>query len=135
MSIRCACAAALVITAAIHVAVVPEHLREWPAAAVVFVALAALEGLLAVAVLARPSRSLLRWGTALSVASAVLWLMSRTVGLPLGPEAFSAEALGAPDVIATSLEVLTALLFVTLLARPHAIATPAWAGANGGTNA
>ena len=31
------CAAALVVTAAIHLAVVPEHLQEWPAAGWFFV--------------------------------------------------------------------------------------------------
>jgi hypothetical protein len=50
------CASALVATAAIHLAVVPEHAEEWPAAAAFFVVLALVEVALAVAALRRELR-------------------------------------------------------------------------------
>jgi hypothetical protein len=115
---RWLCALALVVTALIHLAVVPEHLAEWPAAAVFFVALSVVELGLAVAVVRGTSRRVFVAGGAISVASAVLWLASRTVGLPIGPEAFVPEAIAAPDLFATALEALAAVVFVRLAAQP-----------------
>jgi hypothetical protein len=114
------CATALFVTAVIHVVVVPEHAHEWPAAAAFFVALAVVEALLAVAVLTRRGRSLLLLGAAISIASAALWLVSRTVGLPIGPEAFDREAVAAPDLLATALEVFAAAVFAELANAPLA---------------
>jgi hypothetical protein len=114
---RWLCALALVVTALIHLAVVPEHLAEWPAAAVFFVVLSLVELGLAVAVVRGTGRGLFIAGSAISVASAALWLASRTVGLPIGPEAFAPEAIAAPDVFATALEALTAAVFIRLAAQ------------------
>jgi putative NADH-flavin reductase len=125
MSNRRLCALALVVTAAIHLAVVPEHAREWPLAAGFFLALALAEVALAGAVLAAPSRRMLLVGGAISLASALLWAASRTVGLPLGPEAFNPEAIAAPDVVATVLEAFAAAVFVHLAARTPRSGTPA----------
>lgn len=111
------CAAALVGTAAIHLAVVPEHLREWPAAAAFFVALGVVEVVLAAVVLTRTNPRLLVVGAAVSIASAALWAISRTIGLPFGPEAFVPEATAAPDLAASALEAATALLFVRIAQR------------------
>lgn len=114
------CAAALVLTAAIHLAVVPEHLEEWPLAAGFFVALAAVELALAVVVLGHPRHRALIAGVVVSAASVALWALSRSVGLPAGPERFVAEAALAPDVASTTLELLSALLFVQLARRSPA---------------
>lgn len=114
---RYVCSAALLVTAVIHLAVVPEHAREWPLAAGFFVVLASAELALAVAVARGAGRTMVLSGAALSVASAVLWLASRTVGLPLGPEAFTPEAIGAPDVVSTALEALAAAVLVRMAQR------------------
>ena len=111
------CAASLVVTDLIHLAVVPEHLHEWPAAGWFFVGLAAVEAVLAAALLVRADSRLLLAGATVSVASAALWVVSRSVGLPIGPEAFSAEAITAPDLTATILETATAMLLVHLASR------------------
>jgi hypothetical protein len=122
MSKRWLCALALVVTAVIHLAVVPEHLREWPLAAAFFVGLSVVELVLAVAVLRSESRSVFLAGSAISAASAVLWAASRTVGLPVGPEAFSPEAVATPDLVATALEALAAGVFIRLSAQtPRAV--------------
>lgn len=115
---RWLCALALVVTAAIHLAVVPEHLAEWPAAAVFFVALSVVELGFAVAVVRGTGRGLFIAGGAISVASAALWLASRTVGLPIGPEAFAPEAIAPPDIFATALEALAAAVFIRLAVQP-----------------
>jgi putative NADH-flavin reductase len=111
------CALALLVTAVIHLAVVPEHAREWPAAAVFFVALTVAELVLAAVVLTGTSRRALLVGGAVSLASALLWAASRTVGLPVGPEAFRPEAVAAPDLLATALEAFAAAVFVRLAVR------------------
>jgi hypothetical protein len=121
---RWLCALALVVTAVIHLAVVPEHLEEWPLAGVFFVVLSVVELGLAVAVVAGKSRRTFLVGGAISVASAGLWMASRTFGLPIGPEAFSPEAIAAPDLFATVLEALAAVVFIRLAAQPqHATAS------------
>jgi putative NADH-flavin reductase len=119
------CALALLVTAVIHLAVVPEHAREWPAAAVFFVALTVAELALAAVVLTGKSRRTLLVGGAVSLASALLWAASRTVGLPLGPEAFRPEAVAAPDLLATALEAFAAAVFVHLAARSPRSGVPA----------
>ena len=125
MASRRLCAAALFVTAVIHLAVVPEHAREWPLAAAFFVVLTVVEVVMAVAVLTRTSRRLLLAGSIISVMSAVLWATSRTVGLPIGPEAFSPEAVAAPDLIATALEVFAAAVFARMAFRTPVVGVPA----------
>lgn len=119
---RRTCAVALLITAAIHLAVVPEHSHEWLAAAVFFVGLALAEVALAYAVFASANRHVLLIGSVISIASAALWVASRTVGLPLGP-----EAVAAPDLFATALEIFAAAAFIRLAARTPSVGVSAHA--------
>src|SRR6185312_8387396 len=94
-------AAGLLGSAAIHAAVVPEHLTEWAAAGVFFIVLTAAE--LAVG------------APVVSIGPLAVWLYSRTLGLPFGPEPGVPEAVGLADVAACALEVLTLVLAVVLL--------------------
>lgn len=127
MASRRLCAAALFVTAVIHLAVVPEHAREWPLAAMFFLVLAVVELVLAVAVLIRTGRALLLGGAVISVMSTVLWAASRTVGLPIGPEVFRPEVVAAPDLVATALETLAAATFARMAVRTRALLVPAHA--------
>jgi hypothetical protein len=127
MASRRLCATALIVTAAIHLVVVPEHAREWSAAAAFFIVLAAVELVLAYVVLSRPSQRALVVGSVISVASAALWAASRTVGLPIGPEAFRPETVAAPDLIATALELFAAVAFARIAIRPTGARVPAHA--------
>ncbi|MER7071065.1 hypothetical protein [Terrabacter sp. NPDC000476] len=186
-------AAALAGSAAIHLAVVPEHLDEWPLAGAFFVVLAAAEAVAAVAVLLvgrvtppephrgalgvaeqRETRLQLRRGAlgvaeqretrlqlrrgALGVAEQrearlqlrrgalgagdvrgrrvlvavvllgagplLVWLVSRTVGLPFGPGAGEVEAVGQADLAAVALELVTVWLAAGLLVRPASPTDP-----------
>jgi hypothetical protein len=107
---------ALVGSAAIHAAVIPEHLAEWTAAGLFFILLSAGELAVAGLLLARvrPRTALLAAAT-ISVAPLLLWLYSRTAGLPFGPEAGTPESVGVPDILACSLEVGSLLAALALL--------------------
>jgi hypothetical protein len=65
------------------------------------------------------SRSLLVAGAAGSAAVALLWLVSRTVGLPIGPHAGSPEAVGPLDVLATLDEQAVVAIVVALVRFPQ----------------
>lgn len=112
-------AAALAGGALIHVAVVPEHLEEWVAAAWFFVALTLVQAAAAVLVLRGPvpDRLALLLVAATSVGPLVVWVWSRVWGLPFGPDPGVPEAVGLPDCAAGVLELLALVLAVALLRR------------------
>ena len=99
--------AGLLGTAAIHAAVVPDHLIEWPAGGVFFILLAAGEVVVAgvMFAMARLRRAVLIAAAAVSIGPLVLWVYSRTAGLPLGPGKGLPEAIGLADSVAGVLEV------------------------------
>jgi hypothetical protein len=45
-------------------------------------------------------------GLTVNAATVVLWAVTRTEGLPIGPEHWTAEPVGTPDVIAGVLELV-----------------------------
>lgn len=53
------------------------------------------------------------------------WLVTRTVGLPFGPERLEAEAVGVKDVMATAEELLIVVLVGALLLGGRRLARPA----------
>ena len=113
---RLVLAAALVASAAIHLAVTPEHLTEWSAAGLFFILLSAAE--IAVAALMFThlrQRVVLIAAVVISIAPLVVWLYSRTAGLPFGPEAGTPEAIGLPDIAACALEIAALLVALVLL--------------------
>ncbi|XAS67853.1 hypothetical protein V3C33_00455 [Micrococcaceae bacterium Sec5.7] len=110
-------AAALFGSAAVHAAVVPEHLSEWGAAGAFFLVLAAAQLALGLLLLIRPRPGLLLAIAAVSIVPLALWLYSRTVGLPFGPAAGVPETVGVPDCAAGALELGTLLVAVIVLRR------------------
>lgn len=116
---RLVSAAALFGSAAIHAAVVSGHLDEWAAAGAFFIVLAAAELVLGILVLGRRQRGMLPAIAAASLVPLALWLWSRTIGLPFGPEAGLPEAVGVPDCVAGALEVGTLLIAVALFGGGH----------------
>lgn len=108
-------ATALFGSAAIHAAVVPEHLSEWAAAGAFFIILAAAQLALGLLSLGRRHRTMLQAVAVVSIVPLALWLYSRTVGLPFGPGAGVPEPSGLPDWAAGVLELSTLVAAVVLL--------------------
>jgi hypothetical protein len=48
-----------------------------------------------------------------------LWLASRTIGLPVGPEPWTPEAVGTADIVCTALEAVVVALLVLAARRPR----------------
>jgi hypothetical protein len=117
--LRAVVAFTLLGAALIHAAQAPSHLAEWWAAGVAFVVLAAAQALLGAAAAAGADRRVWRLAQAVSLAAIGLWALSRTVGLPVGPEAGEPEPVGRADLAAVALEAAT-VLAATLLAWPGA---------------
>lgn len=107
--------------AAIHFAVTGEHLREYPLFGAFFAATGALQALWAMIVLIRqPSSAVYLAGAIGNLAIVAVWGLSRTVGLPVGPDAGVPEPASGLDLVATSCEVLVGVGVLALL-RPGAI--------------
>jgi hypothetical protein len=104
--------------AAIHFVVTPHHLDEYRLFGVFFVAAALAQIAWAVLVVVSPSGTLLALGALGNLAIVLLWLYTRVVGLPFGPDAGQIEVAGAADVIASTFESLILLGSVALLLRP-----------------
>ena len=91
--------------AAIHFAVVPAHADESTLLAVGFAVVAWLQAAFAVAVLVRPTRTLLLAGALLNTAAIAVWGWSRLFGLPFGIGGGDVEAVEAVDALCALLEV------------------------------
>lgn len=97
--------------AAIHLAAGPPHVEELGDLGLGFYWAALFQGGWAMAYAARSARSTrpLAWvGIAGSLAISAAWLWSRTLGLPVGPDAWRPEAIGVPDAVATTFQLLLA---------------------------
>jgi hypothetical protein len=104
------------VAGGIHAVAAAHHFTEYWLFGAGFVAMAVAQLGWGAWIYARPSRSGLRIGLALAAGIAVLWLASRTIGLPIGPSAEHPEAVGVVDATATAIEVLTAGICAALLA-------------------
>ena len=90
--------------AGIHAWVVPEHLHEYWVFGVFFLVVAAGQAIWAGSVARWPNRNTYLLGAIGSVLLIGLWAVSRTVGLPLGPEPWEPESAAALDVSCLGLE-------------------------------
>jgi hypothetical protein len=94
----------------VHLAVCPEHFREASLFGAFFAVAAVAQFVWADRVLRRDaSDRLLMWGAIGNAAVLVLWVVSRTTGLPIGPDAGVAEAVGPLDTLAGVLEAAVVL--------------------------
>jgi len=110
---------------AIHASVSAEHFREAFVFGVFFLAASTVQAGWAVLLVSRPNRALLVAGTVGNAGVIILWTVTRTVGLPFGPEPWHPEAVGRLDVISTLLELAVVIGAATLLAR-NAMSTASW---------
>lgn len=125
-----AAAASSFAAALVHGSVIGVHLREYWAFGLFFAIVAPLQAAWAIVAVRHPERrGLLVAGLAGNLAVIVIWVGSRTVGLPIGPTPFTPEAVGAKDLLATyeqcAVVLLTALVLRDRLA-PSWVVAGAW---------
>jgi hypothetical protein len=120
--------AALLASAAIHAAVTPEHLRHWSTAGTFFILLTTAELATAATLLARPhQRAALPAATTITTITLLIWLYSRTAGIPFGPHAGIPQHIGIPDTAASTLELAALLTAIALQHTRKPPRTPATA--------
>jgi hypothetical protein len=110
-------AALSMAAAAIHFAVMGEHFAEYLAFGVFFSIVAWFQAVWAVGMIVLPSRGLLLLGLVGNAVVILVWLTSRTVGLPIGPEAGAPEPAAFVDVLSTILETAIVAGAAVLLLR------------------
>jgi len=112
-----AAAALSLLAALIHLWATPEHFEEWWGYGAFFLVAALAQALYAPLVLVRPTRMVLLSGIAGNLGIVALYLLTRTVGIPLfGPGAGEVEGVGFVDLCATASEVgIAAALGAALL--------------------
>ena len=104
--------------AAVHAATVRAQMDLSPLYGWLFVAMAAGQISFALAVAARPWRLVGVVGAAGNAAILVLWVVSRTLGVPAGPEKGTVLPVGFPDALTAGLEAAVVVLaLVALVAR------------------
>jgi hypothetical protein len=110
--------------AAIHAVVIREQLSLWPAAGVFLVLLAIAEVDVAALFLIRLRSPALLATVVVSAGPLLLWLYSRTIGLPFGPQAGVPQPVGLADVSAALLEAAMLVVAVLALWSPQRQRTP-----------
>jgi hypothetical protein len=108
-----------IAAAGVHYVVMPEHFDESTLYGTFFLVAATSQLVYAAFVLARPSPALLGAGALGNLAIVVLWLVTRLVGIPLGPDAGTTESFGGLDVLAAVFELTTAVAAFALIRRPR----------------
>jgi hypothetical protein len=117
---RLTAALASVGAAVVHLAVLPGHLAEWWPAGAFFGAVAAFQLGWPVLAALRPTRWLLASGVLVNAGSIALWTVSRTAGVPAGPEAGIAEPITRVGALTEVLEVIVCVSALWWLYRSSA---------------
>jgi hypothetical protein len=108
-----------------HAAASAQHVAEWPLAAAFFAVLAVAQLGLGAWMWTRPDGRALAAAAAGSAAVVLVWMVSRTTGLPFGPEAGHPESAGVLDVVTSVDELLLAACAIALLHdRGHLLLRP-----------
>jgi hypothetical protein len=92
-----------------------RHLREWVPFGVFFLVLGVAQLAWAALVWMRPTRSLLITGAIANAGVVALWLLSRSAGIPIGPEHWSPQTIGFADVVCSAYETLIVVAIWTIL--------------------
>jgi len=125
VAVRALVAACAFGAAAIHFGFAPDHFGESRFHGAFFFLAGWAQLAFGLAVILKPSRTVLRIGILLNVAIVVLWVVSRVAGMPFGDNPWVAEAATFPDVLATVLEVLAIVgSYLLLTGGPERRALP-----------
>lgn len=121
--------------AVVHLAVLPGHLAGWWPAGAFFGAIAAFQLGWPVLAALRPTRRLMASGVLVNAGSLALWAVSRTAGVPVGPEAGIAEPITRAGLLTGFLEVIVSVSVLWWLYRNSARSfrsAPAYLSSAGG---
>lgn len=91
------------------------HFDEWLGAGIFFLGLAVTQTLGAFALVVIPGRLTYAAIAVMNLGTVLVWAMSRSIGMPIGPEAGQPASVGMPDLVATVFELLSVLAVLTLL--------------------
>ena len=108
-------AALAFLGALIHVGAAADHWSEYHLYTLAFSSLAVLQVGWALLILRGASRRTLVLGCALQLGIVALWAVSRTVGVPLAPTAWTPEEIGVADLTETVGELVTVLAVLSVL--------------------
>ncbi len=101
----------------IHARVIADHLEYWWPSGVFFLVVACAQAAWSVLIFRHPrNRRLLRAGAIGNGALVVVWAFSRTAGMPVGPQPWRPEPVGAADVLATVDQLAAVVLLGVALA-------------------
>jgi hypothetical protein len=103
----------------IHLAAVSEHAAHWWLHGVFFLVLGVVQIAWAVQAMESDALPVPRLYAMVTAAVIGVWFLSRTTGLPLGPEPWVAEALGTADLLCSTLEAIVVVLLVLTIQRPQ----------------
>ena len=113
-----AAAAFSLLAALIHLWVIPEHFEEWWGYGAFFMVSVVAQGAYSAALLRWPRRPLLLLGVGGNLSIVVLYLLTRTVGIPFfGPHAGEVEGVGLADLSVTIAELALVAALLTMLVR------------------
>jgi hypothetical protein len=119
-------AALSLVAGGIHGVVAPPHFAETWTHGAFFALLAAFQLAWGAVAYARPAPGVFRIGAAVSLAVIGIWVVSRTLGAPFGPDQWQPESIGPLDLAATAAEALIAAMCIAFLVNRKA--EPARAG-------
>lgn len=116
----------LVGATVIHGTVVAHHFQQWPAAGIFFLVLQVVEVSLALAAVYAWNPRTAQLVVVTGFATVLVWLLSRTLGMPIGPASFQLpEPVGVPDLACCLLELGAAALAAPMaLTRRPSTARP-----------
>lgn len=103
----------------IHLAAVSEHAAHWWLHGVFFLVLGVVQIGWAVQAMEGGPLPVPRGYAALNATVIGLWFVSRTTGLPVGPEPWQAEAVGTADLLCSALEAVVVVLLVWTMREPQ----------------
>ena len=108
----------------LHAMAGPAHVEEWWVYGVFFFGAAAAQAAYGLVLLTQGIEGWGGWlavrrvvylgGIAMTLAIISLWVVTRTVGVPVGPEAFEPEGIGVLDLSSKALEIALVLVLARL---------------------
>ena len=114
-----AAAAFSLVAAMVHLWATPQHAWIWWGYGAFFVAIALSQGLFSVVLLRWPSQLLAVAGILGNLTVILLYVFTRTSGVPLGPHAGKVEDAGLLDMTATVVEMGLVVVLVMLLSGAY----------------